>query len=425
MTNQSAVSGKNLEMKRVTRDFQSLSRSDVLDRASGHVFSSGLMDSANALCVANMKYGLAKIHYALFQLGMEPDATFVGAPDATVTRNVRRWNSGLGYGGKLSWGDGDRKIVFLDTMPNACGMLVGELESLPRMDKLIDNISSVLGEEETIDNIAIEWDFAVSNHFIDLFRYKPLDDTEDSPQKYIFIIHGSVPELKGDNETKFGFGLYRHKSSVLEEMAEEIETPFGKTWIVKDDAASEYLRLNDYACELSKKKRLRAAERIFGDFTEICNPIHQGLQNMNNHLLGCQSTEESDTLLPIALRADLPAYLVNGKPNFDEDTIEHLGFIKRAERYEVTHRLLKANILPHGGGYKFDSILGINRVIESRGGLRYYLTDMSTGHESEKVFSNPRELEYSYRGREVVRRAVNLNMCEIVARLMPRFILKI
>jgi hypothetical protein len=383
------------------------------------------MDSANALCVTNMKYGLAKIHHALSQLAMEPDATFVGAPDATVTRNDKRWNSGLGYGGKLSWGDGDRRIIFLDSMPNACGMLVGGLESLPKIDALIDNISLVLGAEETIDNISIEWDFAVSNHFIDLFRYKPMDDNADSPFRYIFIIHGSVPELKGDNDTKFGFGLYRHKSAILSEMAEEIDTPFGKTWVVKDDDATQYLKLNDFACELSKKKRLRAAKSIFGEFTEICNPIHQGLHNMNHHLLGCQNTKENGNMLPIALRSDLPAYLVDGKPNFDDDALEHLGFTKRAERYELTHRLLEANILPHGGGYKFDSILGINRVIESKEGTRYYVADMSTGHESEKVFSSPRELEYSYRGREVVRRAVDLRMCEIVARLMPRFILKI
>jgi hypothetical protein len=421
------MAGRNLEMKSVTKDFQSLSREELLERASKHVFSSGLQDSANELCVANMRYGLAKIHHVLFKLGMEPDATFIGAPDSTVTRNVKRWNSGLGYGGKLSWGDGDRSIVFLDSMPNACGMLVGGLESLPKMDTLIDNITSVLEAEEIIDNIQIEWDFAVSNHFIDLYRYKPMDDSADSPHRYIFIIHGSVPELKGDNETQFGFGLYRHKSTILGEMAEEFDTPFGKTWIVKDNYASEYLRLNDFACDLSKKKRLRAAQAIFGDFTEICNPIHQGLQNMNNHLLGCQNTEDNgnDKLLPIALRADLPAYLVHGRPNFDEETLEYLGFTKRAEKHDVADRLLKANILPHGGGYKFPSILGVNRVIESITGTRYYVTDMATGHESEEVFSNPRELEFTYRGREVVRRAVNLHMCEIVARLMPRFILKI
>ncbi|MHA3962151.1 MAG: hypothetical protein AM325_001320 [Candidatus Thorarchaeota archaeon SMTZ1-45] len=407
--------------------FKNLTRSQMLERAKDHIFSSGLQDSANALCVTNMKYGLAKFHWVQNQHSLEPDATFVSAPDATVTRNVRRWQSGLGYGGKLSWGDGKQKLVFLDAMPNACGMLVGGLETLPPMHALIENISTVLSTDEIIDGIPIEWDFAVSNHFIDLFRYKPVDNSADSEYDYVFIIHGSVPELKGDNDTKFGFGLYRHRSKKLNDMSEEIDTPFGKTWVVIDENASEYLQLNDFACELSMKKRLKAAEAIFGEFTEICNPIHQGLRNMNEHLLGCQDIhgKDNDDLLPIALRADLPAYLVRGHPNFNEDIIEHLGFTRRAEKHNVKHRLLNTNILPHGGGYKFQSILGIEQVIEASNGTRYYITDMATGHESRKVFSNPRELEYTYRGREVVRRTLDLQMCEIVARLMPRTVLKI
>lgn len=407
--------------------FKNMTRRQMLKRAEEHIFSSGLQDSANALCVANMKYGLAKFHWVQKQHSLEPDATFVSAPDATVTRNVRRWQSGLGYGGKLSWGDGKQKIVFLDAMPNACGMLVGGLETLPPMDTLIESISTVLSTDEVIDGVPIEWDFAVSNHFIDLFRYKPVDNSVEPEFNYVFIIHGSVPELKGDNDTSFGFGLYRHRSKNLENMAEEFDTPFGKTWAVTDENASEYLRLNDFACELSMKKRVKAAEAIFGEFTEICNPIHQGLLNMNEHLLGCQdiNDKDSNSLLPIALRADLPAYLVRGHPNFDEDIIEHLGFTRRAEKHNVKHRLLNANILPHGGGYKFQSILGIEQVIEASNGTRYYITDMATGHESRKVFSNPRELEYTYRGREVVRRTLDLQMCEIVARLMPRIVLKI
>jgi len=409
------------------KDFKDMRRSQILKRAEEHIFSSGLQDSANALSVANMKFGLAKIHWVQYQHALEPDATFVSAPDSTITRNIRRWQSGLGYGGKLSWGDGEQKIVFLDSMPNACGMLVGGLEALPSMDTLIESISTVLGTDEIIDNVPIEWDFAVSNHFIDLFRYKPVDNSLDTPFRYVFIIHGSVPELKGDNDTSFGFGLYRHRSKILGDMAEEFDTPFGKTWAVTEDNASEYLRLNNFACELSRKKRLKAAENIFGEFSEICNPVHQGLLNMNEHLLGCQNTHGKDRncILPIALRADLPAYLVRGRPNFNEEIIEHLGFTKRAEKHNVKHRLLTANILPHGGGYKLQSILGIEQVIEASNGTRYYITDMATGHESRMVFSNPRELEFTYRGREVVRRTLDLQMCEIVAQLMPRIVLKI
>ncbi|MFQ5833174.1 MAG: hypothetical protein ACE5H4_10760 [Candidatus Thorarchaeota archaeon] len=384
----------------------------------------GLQDAADSLCRANMKYGLAKIHHVQHNLGLDPSATFIGAPDATITRNVRRWESGFGYGGKLSWGDGNENLIILDSMPNACGMLVGGLEEAPSMDELLGNVNAVLSREEVLDDIRIEWDFHTGNHFIDIYEVRPL--SEDFDCEYVFIVHGSVPELKGDNDSRFGFGLYSHKSNVLSEMAEEVNTPYGPVRILTDDNASRYLGLNDFACELSKKKRRRAAELLFDDFIEISNPIHQGLINMNEHILGCQDTKTAgNRILPITLRSDLPAYLATGNANLEEDSIEHLGFTKRSEKYDVKDRLLNANILPHGGGYKFPSMLGIKRVMETETGTRYYVTEHATGQESEKVFSSPRELEFTYRGQEVLWKAVELRLCSVVARLMPRVILKV
>ncbi len=311
-------------------------------------------------------------------------------------------------------------------MPNACGMLVGGLDEAPEMDELIKSVNSVLSGEEVLDDIRIEWDFAAGNHFIDIYEVRPLSEDFDSECPYFFIVHGSVPELKGDNDSKFGFGLYSHKSKLLGEMAEEVSTPYGPVRILTDDNASQYLALNDFACELSKKKRRRAAELLFRDFIEISNPIHQGLINMNEHILGCQDTKTAENrILPITLRSDLPAYLAKGNANLDEDSIEQLGFTKRSEKYNVKDRLLNANILPHGGGYKYPSMLGIKRVMETETGTRYYVTEHATGQESEKVFSSPRELEFTYRGQEVLWKAVELRLCSVVARLMPRVILKV
>ncbi|MFW9944253.1 MAG: hypothetical protein ACFFB7_04590 [Candidatus Sifarchaeia archaeon] len=408
------------------RNYETLSKEEKLKRASVHIFSMGLQDAADSLCRANMKYGLAKLHHLQHSQGLSPSATFVGAPDATITRNVRRWQSGFGYGGKLSWGDGTEKLVVLDSMPNACGMLVGGLEDAPTMDQLLNHINSVLTSDEVIDDIRIDWDFAAGNHFIDIYEVRPLSEDFSHGSRYVFIIHGSVPELKGDNESKFGFGLYAHKSKLLQEMAEKVETPFGPVNLLRGTDASRYLELNDFACELSKKKRKRAAELLFDDFTEISNPIHQALLNMNAHILGCQDTKDPENrILPITLRSDLPAYLAKGNENLDEDAVEQLGFTKRSEKHAVKERLLKANILPHGGGYKYPSMLGIKRVVETKSGTRYYVTEHATGQESEKVFSSPRELEFTYRGQEVLWKAVELRLCSVVARLMPRVILKI
>ncbi|MFX1604053.1 MAG: hypothetical protein ACFFCK_11270, partial [Promethearchaeota archaeon] len=80
------------------KNYDAMSKEEKLKRAAAHIFSMGLQDAADSLCRANMKYGLAKLHHMQHTHGMNPSATFVGAPDSTVTRNVRRWQSGFGYG---------------------------------------------------------------------------------------------------------------------------------------------------------------------------------------------------------------------------------------------------------------------------------------------------------------------------------------
>ena len=74
---------------------------DRLERAKQHIFLCGVGDVAEQLCSANMAFGLAKIHLVEERLGLTSRAFFVGAPDATVTRNRQRWAHGFGYGGLL------------------------------------------------------------------------------------------------------------------------------------------------------------------------------------------------------------------------------------------------------------------------------------------------------------------------------------
>jgi hypothetical protein len=337
------------------------------------------------------------------------------------------WESGFGYGGKLSWGEGQYELIVLDPMPNACGMLVGGLEELPEMKDVLEVIKEFMEKGDYIDGLHLKWDFAVGNHFIDLYRLKPISDDDNISYRYAFIIHGSVPELRGDNDSKYGFGLYYHKSKELQNMAETIDTPFGQTHIITGKDAQKYLELNNYASSLSMKKRLRAAKSLFGQFSIISNPTHQELFNMNEIILGCQDTMDKSTMgiFPLALRADLPAYLIQGKENLNVNVIETLGFNKRAEEWGVKHRLLNANIIPHGGGYMFPTILSVKRVIETSEGQRFFVTDLATGHESEKIFSNPREIEFSYRGRRILTRCIDLQLGEVVAKLMPRVVFKI
>ncbi|NIM46245.1 MAG: hypothetical protein GTO54_11600 [Nitrososphaeria archaeon] len=400
-------------------DLTRLGKGELIERAKQHIFSLGLSDVASYLCRMNMKFGLAKIHYAQHKLGMKPNATFTSAPDETVTRNRIRWESGIGYGGKAVWGDGEDKAIFLEFMPNTCGMLVGGLKEQPKPDELIKNIYELGKREDFVDDVKIAWDFHTGNHFIDIFRV--VKDIEIDLPDHVFVIHSAAPELRGDNAK--GPGLYHGRSSTLREMMKEVETPLGKCKVVLDGEAERYLNLYRYAENFAKERRRLAAKEIFGDFREIINETHQGLLNYNEITLGCHHIDRRDKIFPITLRADLPAYLVRGKPNLLDETIEALGFYRRAERIGVLERLRNLNILPHGGGYTFPDMLEVSGEMEM-GSKRYFKTEMKSGI-GQKIISNTDGIQFMYRGREVVVRALELRMCDIVARLIPSYILKI
>ncbi|MFX1289287.1 MAG: hypothetical protein ACFFFY_12095, partial [Promethearchaeota archaeon] len=135
-----------------------LSKLELLKRANNYIFSTGLNDGASKLCKANMKYGLAQFHLIQEKYGFEPKATFISSPDETISRNNFRWNSGLGYGGRLNWGSGDDKFVFLNVKPNCCGILVGGLEELPDAYEIIKKIDNVKSTELYSGDILLNWD---------------------------------------------------------------------------------------------------------------------------------------------------------------------------------------------------------------------------------------------------------------------------
>jgi hypothetical protein len=397
------------------------SKEQLLTRAGEYIFSTGLLDGAAHLCKANMKYGLAKIHHVQKCLGLKPDATFISTPDMTISRNSARWKSGFGYGGKVSWGDGDTELVILNTKPNTCGMLVGGLNRFPDCTELVRRVDKLRTKKAEIDKIEIQWDFHLSNHFIDLFWVKPLSDAIFP--EYVFIIHSSAREMKGDKPA--GCGLYYEHSLRLQEWAEKFDTPFGSLYALTGSRAKEYYEFYRYAEKYSKKKRVLAAEKLFGEFEIISNEVHQGLVNMNEILLGCHLLQPNDPecIFPFVLRSDTPAYLVKGKPNLGENEIEALGFTQRSKRLGVYERLQNANIIPHGAGYAFPDLLDVSRVIE-HGDKRYFEVD-PINDRGKKVISDVQEIPYTYRGQEVVLKTLELNMCELVAKLVPRYALKI
>jgi hypothetical protein len=396
-------------------------RAELLQRARKFYFSLGIGDGASSLCQENFCYGLAKIHYAQEKLGMDPTATFISTPDETISHNKVRWQSGYGYGGKIVWGDGKDRLIFIDIKPNACGMLVGGMEQLPTPREIIENIDTIVSGEQFLDGILIKWDFKKGNHFIDIFETDPYDVANHHYPPYMFIIHCSAPELQVDEYT--GMGFYYDKSPALRQLMETIKTPFGSVNYVQGEAAKRYFDLCMYARDFAARRRALAAKLIFGKYESISNAMHQGMISYNAIMLGAQSLAENPhQIFPIALKSDLPAYIIKGFPNLTVEQIEDMGFEKRAKKLGVYSYLRDFNAVPHGGGY---ALPPISRVIDVReyNGVRYFVCEQEN-QEGIIIITDTKELEYLYRGKKVVHRTEQLGLCQVEARLKPKFVLK-
>lgn len=389
----------------------------LLDRAERHIFSTGIGDSASSLCRLNMRYGLAKFHVVQEKYGLKPDATFISAPDETITRNKVRWNAGVGYGGKISWGDGKQRLVILDVMPNACGTYVGWLQEIPQIMEIIERINVLQKEERTINGVKVEFDFGTGNHFIGIFKVERTAEAEFPD--YAFVIHCGAPELRTD--TTKAPGLYLHKSESLKSMAERVETPFGPCHVLVDNEAVTYFNFCKYAKSFAEKRRYLAAKEAFGEHETIVNVVHQSLANYNEAILGCHLTQNSPNgIFPMILRADLPAYLLKEGLTFDDQTLEILGFLERAENLGVIDRLRNTSMLPHGSGYALPAVLNVLDVIETAT-IRYFM--LQTIHGGQMLVSDFRELEFAYRGLEVLKKTLKLGT-KIMAKLLPVYMLK-
>jgi hypothetical protein len=397
-------------------------KDELLERARQHIFPTGGNDSGSRLCLANMPYGIAKIHWVQEQLGFPADATFIATPDMTITRNITRWQSGFGYGGKISWGDGDRDLLVLDTKPNVCGMLVGGLDELPDVPRLIERMAAMTADPPVIDGLKVKWDFAKGNHFIDICLVDPLVTDADLP-RYAFVLHAAGAELR--SETDQGPGLYWDFSPELVSRAETTNTPFGPLHILTGPAVDQFYAFYEYADQFAKRRRLLAAERLFGQFRVLSNETHQGLANRNEAILGCHylgASPSDEALYPLMLRSDIPGYLLRGLPNFADTTIESLGFRDRAKGLGVLERMRRANVLPHGAGYVMPHLLHVTRVIEESG-IRYFECD-TVNDRGREVISHPRDVPHEYRGRSVVLATIELGLGLLVAKLVPIRVLK-
>lgn len=359
-----------------------------------------------------MAYGIAKIRWVQEQLGIIPDASFVSAPDATVTRNVERWRAGFGYGGRLRHG-GD--FVVLDIKSNACGLFLGRFTELPSAEQMLARIRDLSAGGQFVDATSTSWDFGLSNHFIHVLRFeKPIDG---SP--YGVLCHGSGPELRSPGP--WGPGLYVNRSPRLAELSRTFHTPWGPLRTLQGEAAvREYWQGYLAAEEYSHSRRRKMAEAIFPDLLEVSNLTHQGALAPNDYLIGGVA-EVGEAVVPLALRAELPVYLLAARPSFSTDAQETLGFAERAARLGLTDVVANANVLPHGGGYMLPGYRAVEKVLEFEGGKRVYVMEVAEGISARAYHDNFRHVPFDYRGEEVLRRVEELDMGEVTNRGFPLY----
>ncbi len=397
------------------------SEHDALERAREHCFLAGVGDVGEALCGANMPYGIAKIHHVQAELGLPPDATFVGAPDATVTRNTRRWTQGFGYGGRIQW-SGD--FAVLDIKSNACGMIVVALDEAPPVEQIRERAQKLMHEPLVVDGVEVEFDLAEGNHFLDLCEVRETYDGAEASSKTYAIIHSSGHEHR--EATPRGPGIYYDASEALAGMAEQRDTPWGPLHILRGQTAEEWFSFYRWAQDFSLRRREALARELLGPLEVVCNRTHQGLSAINDALLGCYTFDEDDLargqLFPLTLAPDLPAYLVAPRPNLDDRALDETGFGERAEKHGVVERLRSANLLPHGGGYSYAQYSRVGGVVE-RDGERHFELVKPDG--TAELVSDVRGAAYGYRGDEVRERMLALRLAEPRIRTEITYILRV
>lgn len=396
---------------------EELNNKERLERARAHVFSLGIGDGGGKLFSANVAYGMATIHGALTELGLKDNATFVSTPDENPLFRQSDWDWGLGYGGKVKWGDGDTDLIFLNWKANTCGKLVGALEEIPNLDQVQQRVQNLIEYPLQIrvpagPTIGLKWDLDQGDHFINVFRVHEVGDKKHGFPPYVAVIHCDNPEMKGANP--LGLGLYYDKGNpVLDQLVETIDTPFGRAHFLSGNNARQYFDFYFTAEAFAKERRRRVFEEVFGAEQVILNETHQGFCSMNEVVLGAYSYDENrpEAIYPITISETEPSYLVNGRPNLSPEVAEATGLLARARTLDVEDRVLRANVLPHGAGYDFPTVRDVISV-EENAPERTYVLDTVDGARSIK---NAQDVSYVYRGRDVMLRSIELGLVKPLA----------
>lgn len=347
------------------------SRRNILTRARQQILVSELNDTSARLAIRNLQHGMAKIIYVMDEIDPKSNINFYGSLDFTITKSEERWGAGFAYGGLIDISTNER-IIFPEIRPNSCGTIVGSLREDISENEVISRIEKV-----QIDSGTSNWDYGRKNHFINLYRSKQTG-------KQVFIIHGCPSRLKSDGD--HGEGLYLERSKYWKENSETINTPVGDIVVLLEDKADKYWNNYQRYEQYSKDERSLIAQKIFGDFTLICNESHEGMRSMHQYILGCHAALEYSEVFPIMTTIGKPAYLV--------------GIDEISEINNVTPHGIKA-LIPHGTGYDLHMDDPEIEVILSESGQRLFqLKKLDRG--GTEVYRNFAHVPFKHRSPNLV-----------------------
>ena len=197
-----------------------------------------------------------------------------------------------------------------------------------------------------------------------------------------------------------------------------MKTPFGNINFLTGQNAISYYDFYKIAEDFSKQRRLQLYQLLFDSDNIIFNKSHQGFVNMNEVVLGAYCFDKENELYPITINEHSPSFIVKSVFNLNKNVCDKLGFTQRAKKLNIEERLMNANILPHGAGYKFPTLIGIEEIFEIEGNRIYKISTT----EGIKECSNIRDLPYTYRGQEVIDKVFEYEMVKPFAKLEPLWI---
>jgi len=384
-----------------------LSREEFHERmrmAEEHLFILGLGDAAEEVGRVNASLFLAKMHCIQEKLGYKPMGMIIGPPDFTFQTTPHKFRDVIPEGSKIIWGDGRYDLIPGEMEFDFCGLLAGAVENDISLRKILDRLYEMRDESYEIDGIEIQLrNFSPGSHFLNLYEVKNYEAL--SLPKRVAVLHTSSDEMR-DPLMDF-----------VQEKAEVIETPFGSSHVLQDsNDVREYEKQCRYASEFARKKRKLLFRELFGNGKVIANHNHYELLNRNEAVIGCNIVNKEGEVFVTTLIDTSPVFLIKGKNNLSPRIIEELGFDSKITEKWVYNRLVKANILCHGGGHKLIEIDGIEKVLLYPNGKKVIVPKYGT-EIGTRVYVDMTNTPRTYRSQGILERVQSLELGEHYATL--------